>query len=86
MLNHDTGQMDWDAGRAQGPAFPASSFSVSPDNLFDPSTPRGRELLDEVYPSSTADVENEVSPHARWIVAAVLIVMFIGLFLIPGHS
>lgn len=53
---------------------------------FRPLYPRGRELLDEVYPSSTADVENEVSPHARWIVAAVLIVMFIGLFLIPGHS
>ena len=86
MLNHDTGQMDWDAGRAQAPIFPSSSYAVNPENLFDPSTPRGRELLDEIYPSSVADRENEVSPYARWIIAAVVIAMFVGFFVIPGHS
>ncbi len=86
MLNHDTGQMDWDRHPIGGAPFPSSSYSINPENMYDMATPRGRELMDEVYPSSRRDGAPSEPHTSKMCFYFILFVMFLGFFVIPGHS
>lgn len=85
MLDHDTGRMDWDAAHSQHTMFPSTSYAVNPENIFDVSTPRGRELMDEVYPSSRRSILDE-GTHSPLLFIIIIIAMLIGFFIIPGGS
>ena len=78
MLNHETGQMDWDRYPIGGSPPSPSSYYINPQNMYDMSTPYGRELMDEAYPSNSAVVEGH--GNSKWtamaIIAAILIVFF----------
>lgn len=84
MLNHDTGHMDWDHGRVIPPVTPGSSYYINPENMYDISTPRGRELMDEVRPSES---QAEISEGTNgWVVFVIAVIIMLGFFVIPGHS
>ena len=87
MLNHDTGQMDWDRQSVGSPDPLPSSYYINPQNMYDVSTPRGRELLDEIYPSSDEDgLSLEKGKGSLLAFVLIVVFMFVGFFIIPGHS
>lgn len=85
MLDHDTGRMDWGAAHSPPTVFPSTSYAVNPENIFDVSTPRGRELMDEVYPSSQRSSQN-YETHSPLLFMLIFVAMFVGFFIIPGGS
>lgn len=76
MLNHDTGQMDWDRFPIGGSSLPSSSYYINPDNMFDMATPYGRELMDETYPSSSDRLGSKSKSSS---IIAILTILFIAL-------
>lgn len=87
MLNHDTGQMDWDQFPIGGQPPASSSYYINPQNMYDVATPRGRELMDEIYPSFHEQRDFPAGEKGSPLIfAIILVVMFVGFFIIPVHS
>lgn len=83
MLNHDTGQMDW-----QDPSSAsAHNGYINPNNLYDQMTHVGREALSE-SPSHFVIEHSDIgdSKHAKVFFFLIGAFMLIALFIIPGHS
>ena len=84
MLNHETGQMNWDRYPIGGSSLPSSSYYASPENMYDLSTPRGRELMDQVLPSVE---ESQIAEGTNgWVVVFVLILLVLAFFIVPFNS
>lgn len=56
--------------------FPNSAYYQSPENMYDIATPRGRELLDEVYPSSS-NRSGEAKQSGWLILLIAALIMFV---------
>ncbi|MGW8142649.1 hypothetical protein [Sphingomonas zeae] len=83
MLNHDTGQMDWDRDQI-GP--PANGY-INPQNLYDPMTHVGRELLGVPSQDREFSASEPLGERGSKILfLAIIAIMFVGFFIIPGHS
>ena len=80
MLNHETGQMDWGSTAYH-------SLYFNPDNLLDPMTHRGRELITE---GSTSTDSDDISfPNAdgpAWPLFLIAALIICGFFLSPFSS
>lgn len=79
MSDLDNLQLDHDRNQTTSSTFPSSAYYQSPENMYDIATPRGRELLDEAYASSSnANGEAKQSGWLILIIAAlILFVMLI---------
>ena len=78
MSDLDALRLDHHRDQTTSSVFPSSAYYQSPDNMYDIATPRGRELLDEVYPSSPN--RNGETKQSGWLI--LLIAVFIILVLV----
>ena len=73
MSDLDNLRLDHHCNQTTSSVFPSSAYYQSPENLYDIATPRGRELLDEVYASSSN--RNGEAKQSGWLI--LLIAAFI---------
>jgi hypothetical protein len=74
MSDLDNLRLDHHHSQTASSAFPSSAYYQSPENMYDIATPRGRELLDEAYASSS-------NPHSEAKQSGWLILFIAGLIL-----
>jgi hypothetical protein len=78
MSDLDHLRLDHHRDQTTSSVFPSSAYYQSPENMYDIATPRGRELLDEVYPSSpNRSGEAKQSGWLILIIAALILFVMI---------
>lgn len=60
------------------PVIESTAYYINPSNPLDISTPGGRELLDEIYPSSSSkDEGGKDTPFLMLCIAALILFVFL---------
>lgn len=77
MLNHDTGQMNWDRFQVD----PPNSY-INHRNLHDPLTFRGIELASEAQSSINSFNGEPITGKGSWIVGLIVAAFILMIFLI----
>lgn len=83
MLNHDTGQMDWQDSSSSS----TNNGYINPNNLYDQMTHVGREALSDAHRHPDAEHDDDSdNRHAKIFFILIVALMLIAFFVIPGRS
>lgn len=77
MTDFDSFRSDRIGTAAPSSPFPSTAYYVNPENMYDPSTPRGRELMQEVYPTAKLGRNATRSPLLMICIVAFILFVFL---------
>lgn len=77
MTDFDSFRSDRIGPTAPSSPFPSTAYYVNPENMYDLSTPRGRDLMQEVYPAAGSSRNATRSPLLIICIVAFMLFVFL---------